>query len=29
MNGKIERAARDILDKTRATMLAYNVPAHL
>ncbi|KAL2137548.1 hypothetical protein VTI28DRAFT_9121 [Corynascus sepedonium] len=29
MNGKIERAARDLLDKTRATILAYKVPEHL
>ncbi len=29
MNGKIERAARSILDKARSTMLAYNIPIHL
>jgi hypothetical protein len=29
MNGKIERAARNVLDKTRSTILAYNIPEHL
>jgi hypothetical protein len=29
MNGKIERAARSILDKSRSTMLAYNIPIYL
>jgi hypothetical protein len=29
MNGKIERAARDVLDKTRATMISLGVPDHL
>jgi len=29
MNGKIERAARDVLDKTRATIIAYKIPERL
>ncbi|EAQ84778.1 hypothetical protein CHGG_08792 [Chaetomium globosum CBS 148.51] len=29
MNGKVERAAREVLDKTRATMIAYQIPEHL
>ncbi len=29
INGKIERTARSILDKSRSTILAYNIPIHL
>ena len=29
MNSKIERTARDILDKTRSTIVAYKIPEHL
>ena len=29
MNGKIERAARDIVDKTRSTIIAYKIPEYL
>lgn len=29
MNGKIERAAKDVIEKTRSTMIAYNIPERL
>ena len=29
MNGKVERAAKEVMEKTRATMLAYNIPDDL
>ena len=29
MNGKIERAAGEVLEKTRSTLLAYHIPEHL
>jgi len=29
MNGKIERAAKDIVEKTRATIITYNIPERL